>query len=68
MMKIKLIKLEKLSENETFYIIGGQVNPEKKKKREARKIARKRKRAERKAKNRVISDNTDTSKNDTFKI
>ena len=67
-MKIKLTQLEQLSTEETFYIIGGQVNPDKKKKRKARRAERKRKRAECKARRRVSSDTTDTSKNDTFKI
>ncbi len=67
-MKIKLTQLEKLSTEETFYVIGGQVNPDKKKKRKARRAERKRKRAERKASRKVSSDTTDTLKNDTFKI
>lgn len=67
-MKIKLTELEKLTKEETFYVIGGQVNPDKKKKREARKADRKKKRAERKAGKKVSSDTTDTVKNDSFKI
>jgi hypothetical protein len=67
-MKIKLTQLEQLSAEETFYVIGGQVNPDKKKERKARRAERKQKRAERKASRRVSSDTTDTSKNDSFKI
>jgi hypothetical protein len=67
-MKIKLTQLEKLSTEEIFYIIGGQVNPDNKKKREARKAERKRKRAERKARRITGSNTTDTVKNDSFKI
>lgn len=67
-MKIKLTQLETLSTEETFYIIGGKVNPDKKKKSEARKAKRKRKRAERKARRKTGSNTTDTVKNDSFKI
>ena len=56
------------SKEETFYIIGGQINPAKKKERKVRRVERKRKRAERKACRRVSSNTTDTSKNDVFKI
>ena len=67
-MKIKLAQLEKISREETFYIIGGQVNPDKKKKRETRKAERKQKRSERKAQRKTGSNTTDTVKNDSFKI
>jgi hypothetical protein len=67
-MKLKLTQLEELSREETFYIIGGQINPDKKKKREARKAERKRKRAERKTRRKTGSNTTDTVKNDSFKI
>ena len=67
-MKMKLVKLEKVPAEETFYILGGQTNPEKKKKREKRKAERKKKRTARKAKRKISSDTTDTLKNDTFKI
>ena len=39
-MKIKLIRLEELSKEETFYIIGGQINPAKKKERKVRRVER----------------------------
>jgi len=65
-MKIKLTQLEKLSKEETFFIVGGQINPDKKKKREKRRANRKRKRAERRSKRKVSSNATDTVKNDTF--
>lgn len=67
-MKIKLTRLESLSIDETFYIIGGQVDPDKKARRKERRAERKRKRAERKAGKRVSSNATDTVKNDSFKI
>lgn len=67
-MKIRLTSLEMLSKDETFYIIGGQVNPDKKAKRKERREKRKQKRAERKAGKSVSSNATDTVKNDSFKI
>lgn len=67
-MKIKLIKLEELSKQETFYIIGGQVNPDNKKDREVNRDERKQKREERKTQRKTGSNTTDTIKNDSFKI
>lgn len=67
-MKIKLTQLDELSKDKTFYIIGGQVNPDKKEKRKERRVERKCKRDERKASKRVSSNATDTVKNDSFKI
>ena len=67
-MKIKLIQLEELSKEKTFFIIGGQVNPDKKKKRKERRAERKRRRTERRARRKIVSDSTDTVKNDMFKI
>jgi len=65
-MKLKLTKLEELSKEETFFIIGGQVKLNKKKDHEKRRAERKKKRAERKLKRKVNSDSTDTLKNDVF--
>lgn len=67
-MKIKLTELEQLSKEETFYVIGGQVHTDKKKKGKAKKAEGKRKKSGQKGRNRVSSNTTDTTKNDTFKI
>ncbi len=66
-MKLKLVALEKISKEETYHIIGGQVNPDKKKKREKRKAERQKKKALRKERKTISSDTTDTLKNDHFK-
>ena len=67
-MKIKLTQLEKLAIEEAFYIIGGQVNPDKKKSRKNKREENKRKKAGQKANRSVSSDTTDTTRNDSFKI
>lgn len=66
-MKIKLSRFEALSIEETFFVIGGQVNPERKNKREERRAERKRKKAEARVRRKTGSDSTDTVKNDRFK-
>ncbi len=67
-MKIRLVKLEKLSKDETYFIVGGQIDPEKKKKRQEQRAKSKKNRDDRKARRKCNSDITDTLKNDTFKI
>ncbi len=66
-MNLKLEELKSISVDETYYIVGGFVNPEKKALRKKRREERKRTREARRAERRVCnSDATDTVKNDIF--